>query len=218
MLAFAISGKDPIKGALFVDILFNALKGGSGATHGVDGYDHIGLINCAGGILAQDPEMFELTTPHLLLKHEYVTDSAGAGQWRGGLGVETLFKIYGENVTGVTFGDGVDEEARAFGLFKGKQGSINKLELTYPDGTVYMPQSKEVVKDIPKGTTFHEIAGGGGGYGDPMKRPVERVLKDVRNGFVSLETARDDYGVVIDPLTLSVDEEETLKRRGQAEK
>jgi len=215
MLAFAISGKDPRKNAPYVDILFNALKGGSGATHGMDGYDHIGLINCAGGILAQDPEMFELTTPHVLLKHEYVTDSAGAGQWRGGLGVETIFKIYGENVTGVTFGDGVDEDARAFGLFKGKEGCINALELIYPDGTLYRPQSKEVIKDIPKGTTFHEIAGGGGGYGDPMKRPASRVLKDVRNGFVSLEKAREDYGVVIDPVSLSVDAEETFKRRGQ---
>jgi N-methylhydantoinase B len=118
----------------------------------------------------------------------------------------------------VTFGDGVDEEARAFGLFKGREGCINKLELTYPDGTVYMPQSKEVIKDIPKGTVFHEIAGGGGGYGDPMKRPAAKVLKDVRNGFVSVEKARDDYGVVIDPLILSVDEEETVKRRGQAGK
>ena len=165
--------------------------------------------------MAQDPEMFELTTPHLLLKHEYVTDSAGAGRWRGGLGVETIFRIYGENVTGVTFGDGVEEDARAFGLFKGKEGSINKLELTYPDGNVYLPQSKEVIKNIPKGTMFHEIAGGGGGYGDPFKRPVERVLKDVRNGFVSVEKARDDYGVVIDPVTLRLNNEETTKLRGQ---
>jgi len=213
MLAFAISGKDPRKSAPYVDILFNALKGGSGATHGVDGYDHIGLINCAGGILAQDPEMFELTTPHILLRHEYVTDSAGAGQWRGGLGVETIFEIYGEDVTGVTFGDGVDEEARAFGLFGGKKGSINKLELTYPDGRVYIPKSKEVIHGIPKGTIFNEIAGGGGGYGDPLKRPVEKVLKDVRNGFVSIEKAKKDYGVVVDPLTIRVEEEETRKLR-----
>ena len=218
MLAFAISGKDPRKGTPYVDILFNALKGGSGATHGVDGYDHIGLINCAGGILAQDPEMFELTTPHLLLKHEYVTDSGGAGQWRGGLGVETIFKIYGENVTGVTFGDGVEEEARAFGLFKGREGSINKMELIYPDGSVYVPQSKEVIKDIPKGTIFHEIAGGGGGYGDPMKRSVAKVLKDVRNSFVSVEKAKDHYKVVIDPHTMRLDEAETAKLRGQFEK
>ncbi|NWG01565.1 MAG: hydantoinase B/oxoprolinase family protein [Syntrophaceae bacterium] len=214
MLAFAISGKDTRKNTPYVDILFNALKGGSGAIHGVDGYDHIGLINCAGGILAQDPEMFELTTPHLLMKHEYVTDSAGAGQWRGGLGVETIFKIYGEEVTGVTFGDGVDEEARAFGLFGGKKGSLNKLELIYPDGQIYTPKSKEVIRGIPKGTIFHEIAGGGGGYGDPLKRLIERILKDVRNGFVSIEKAKEDYGVVIDPKTLEVDMEKTRRLRG----
>lgn len=213
MLAFAISGKDPRKNAPYVDILFNALKGGSGATYGVDGYDHIGLINCAGGILAQDPEMFELTTPHLLLKHEYLIDSGGAGQWRGGLGVETVFEIYGEDVTGVTFGDGVEEEARAFGLFGGKEGALNRLELIYPDGRTYSPKSKEVVPRIPKGTIFHEMAGGGGGYGDPFKRPIEKVLKDVRNGFVSIEKAKEDYGVVIDPLTLKVDEEETERLR-----
>jgi N-methylhydantoinase B len=213
MLAFAISGKDPRKNTPYVDILFNALKGGSGATHGADGYDHIGLINCAGGILAQDPEMFELTTPHLLLKHEYQTDSAGAGCWRGGLGVETIFEINGENVTGVTFGDGVEEEARAFGLFNGKEGSVNKIELIHPDGTMYTPQSKEVIKDIPRGTIFHEIAGGGGGYGDPMKRPVEKVLKDVLNGFVSLKKAREDYGVAIDPHTMRLNEAETAKLR-----
>jgi N-methylhydantoinase B len=215
MLAFAISGKDPRKGIPYVDILFNALKGGSGAPYGVDGYDHIGLINCAGGILAQDPEMFELTDPHVLIKHEYVTDSGGAGRWRGGLGVETIFKIYGEQVTGVTFGDGVDEEARAFGLFGGKEGSLNKMKFIYPNGQVYYPKSKEIIKGIPPGTLFHEIAGGGGGYGDPFQRPVEKVLKDVQNGFVSFEKAREDYGVVMDPLTYQVDEEETRKLRGQ---
>ena len=58
-----------------------------------DGYDHIGLINCAGGILAQDYEMFEIHDPHLLLRHEYLPDSAGPGRWRGGMGVETEFLI-----------------------------------------------------------------------------------------------------------------------------
>jgi N-methylhydantoinase B len=214
MLAFAISGKDPRKGgAPYVDILFNALKGGSGATHGVDGYDHIGLINCAGGILAQDPEMFELTTPHYLLKHEYVTNSAGAGQWRGGVGVETIFQIYGEDVIGVTFGDGVDEDAKAFGLFGGKEGWLNKIELSFPDGRTYSPNSKEVIKEIPQGTIFHEIAGGGGGYGDPLKRSVEKVIKDVKNDFISIEKAEQDYGVVIDSVTFEFNDEKTRERR-----
>lgn len=214
MFAFNVIGKDPRKGAPYVDILFIAMKGGSGAIYGVDGYDHIGLINCAGGILAQDPEMFELTDPHILLKHEYVTDSSGAGQWRGGLGVETLFEIYGEEVTGVAYGDGVDEEARAFGLFGGKAGLLNKIELFYPDGRIYSPRLKEIIKGIPKGTIFHQIAGGGGGYGDPFKRPMEKVLKDVRNGVVSVEKAREDYGVVIDPFTFEINKEETRKIRG----
>ena len=43
-----------------------------------------------------------------------------------------------------------------------------------------------------------------GGYGDPRLRPVERVLKEARNGTISLESARDDYGVVIDPETWTV--------------
>ncbi len=214
MLAFTAVGKDPRMGNRpYVDILFNALKGGSGATHGVDGYDHIGLINCAGGILAQDPEMFEIHDPHFLIKHEYVRDSAGAGRWRGGLGVETRFRFDGEETRGVVFGDGVDEEARAFGLFGGKAGSINRIELIHPDGKVYVPKSKEVIPSIPTGTLFHEIVGGGGGYGDPHLRPIEKVLDDVMNEFVSAEKAVQDYGVVIDPETLEVDEQATQKLR-----
>ena len=68
-LGFAVTGTDPRKGRPYSDILFLALKGGSGATHMADGYDHIGLINCAGGILAQDYEMFETQNPHLLSIH-----------------------------------------------------------------------------------------------------------------------------------------------------
>ena len=110
----------------------------------------------------------------------------------------------------------MDEEARAFGLFGGKEGSLNKLELIYPDGRIHSPKSKDVVRRIPKETIFHEIAGGGGGYGDPSKRPPEKVLKDVRNGYISVEKAREDYGVVIDAKTFEVDVEKTrsLRERG----
>ena len=122
-LGFAVTGDDPRKGRPYTDILFLALKGGSGATWGADGYDHIGLINCAGGILAQDYEMFEIQNPHVLTKHEYLPDSAGPGRWRGGLGIETEFRIDGENVTAVAFGDGIEPGAEAFGLFGGGAGA-----------------------------------------------------------------------------------------------
>ncbi|MFH1934406.1 MAG: hydantoinase B/oxoprolinase family protein [Pseudomonadota bacterium] len=209
------TGKDPRKSRSYVDILFLALKGGSGGTWMADGYDHIGLINCAGGILAQDYEMFEIHDPHFLIKHEYLTDSAGAGRWRGGLGVETEFEIYGEDVTGIAYGDGIEQESRAFGLFGGKDGSVNRIELKYPDGTVRITKSKEIIRGIPTNTVFNEKAGGGGGYGNPFLRPIEKVLDDVRNEVVSIESAKIDYGVVIDETSFVVNEESTRKLRGE---
>ncbi|MFH1114012.1 MAG: hydantoinase B/oxoprolinase family protein [Pseudomonadota bacterium] len=216
-LGVTVTGLDPRTGRPYADILFLALKGGSGGTHMADGYDHIGLINCAGGILAQDYEMFEIHDPHFLLKHEYLPDSAGAGQWRGGLGVETEFIIQGKNVNAIIFGDGVDDEARAFGFFGGKRGSLNSVSFRLPDGTVRHAKSKEIIRDLPQGTVCRQEAGGGGGYGDPRLRPVEAVLKDVRHAVVSIDNARRHYGVVIDAETLVVDDEETLKLRSSVQ-
>ena len=212
-LGFAVSGHDPRRDRPYVDILFLSLKGGSGATAGADGYDHIGLINCAGGILAQDYEMFEIHDPHFLVKHEYLPESAGAGRWRGGLGVETEFVMRGENVTGVAFGDGVEEEARAFGFFGGGAGSRNSITLTYPDGTRRVAKSKEIIRGIPPGTVFNQKAGGGGGYGDPFERPAAQVLAEVKDGLLSGEAALTEYGVAIDPATRALDAKRTTQLR-----
>jgi len=213
MLGMTVTGMDPRHRRPYVDILFLALKGGSGATLNADGYDHIGLINCGGGLLAQDYEMFEIQNPHFLLQHEYATDSAGAGCWRGGLGVDTEFRIDGDDVTGIVFGDGVDEEARGFGIFGGRPGSLNEISVTDPQGDVRRPRSKEIMRGITRGSVVRQRAGGGGGYGDPRERPVEHVVADVRNGYVSVDRAREDYGVAIDPLTLEANLAQTKKLR-----
>ncbi len=214
-LGVALSGHDPRHDRPYVDILFLSLKGGSGGTWNADGYDHIGLINCAGGILAQDYEMFEIHDPHFLLKHEYLADSAGAGRWRGGVGVETEFELRGDDVTGVAFGDGVEEEARAFGLFGGRPGTVNEVRLRFPDGSERVAKSKEIIRGIPRGTRFSQRAGGGGGYGDPRARPAQAVLEDVRNGLVGVAAARRDYGVHINARTLTIDTRRT-KQTGRA--
>ncbi|MHC4429953.1 MAG: hydantoinase B/oxoprolinase family protein [Planctomycetota bacterium] len=176
LLCALTTGLDPRKGEKFVDIGFMGLKGGSGAMRGTDGYDHIGMIDASGGVLDQDYEMFEQQTPHRLVKHEYLTDSAGPGEWRGGLGVETRFLIGSEDTTVVTFGDGDVEPA--FGLLGGGPGGLNKIELVFPDG----------------GTLYVQHAGGGGGYGDPRARAVEKVREEVRNGVISNRAAREIYG------------------------
>ena len=211
LLCGLTTGTDQRKNAKFVDIVFLGLKGGSGATKGVDGYDHIGMIDASGGVLDQDYEMFEQQTPHLLLEHEYWRDSAGAGQYRGGLGIITKFMIGSDDTTVVTFGDGDVEPA--FGLFGGKDSTLNKINLIYPDDRVYKTTSKDLVENVPAGTVWSQRAGGGGGYGDPLKRSAAVVAEEVRNGIISFESAKNDYGVIVDPDTYEVDEEATGRAR-----
>ncbi len=211
LLCYLTSGYDRRKKDNYVDIGFMGLKGGSGATLGVDGYDHIGMIDASGGVLDQDYEMFEQQTPHLLLKHEYWPDSAGAGQWRGGLGVETRFKIGGEKTKVVTFGDGDVEPP--FGLFGGRSATLNRIELHYPDGKAYRTTSKDLVEDVPAGTILSQQAGGGGGYGYPHLRDSGQIAREVKNGIISVEKAKEDYGVVVDPETFEVNMQETEKLR-----
>ncbi len=213
LLCYLTSGLDTRKSTSYVDIGFLGLKGGSGATSGVDGYDHIGMIDASGGVLDQDYEMFEQQTPHLLLKHEYWTDSAGAGQWRGGLGVETAFKIGGKNTKVVTFGDGDVEPA--FGLYGGKDSTLNKIELRYPDGRVYQTTTKDLVENVPEGTVLFQQAGGGGGYGAPHLRDPMLVAKEVKNGIISIERAKEFYRVVVDPETFVLDMEATRRLRNK---
>ncbi len=192
LLCSLTTGIDEEKDDKYVDIGFMGLKGGSGAMRGTDGYDHIGMIDASGGVLDQDYEMFEQQTPHLLIQHEYTEDSAGAGQWRGGLGVETKYIIGSHDTQFVTFGDGDFEPA--FGLFGGHDGTLNSITLTYPDGTVKVPRNKDLITGVPKGTLYHQLAGGGGGYGDPRKRDHTTLIDEIRNGVVSPKAASDIYG------------------------
>jgi N-methylhydantoinase B len=193
LLCSLTTGVDPLKNERYVDIGFMGLKGGSGAMRGTDGYDHIGMIDASGGVLDQDYEMFEQQTPHRLIRHEYLCDSAGPGQWRGGLGVETFFEIGSDNTQFVTFGDGDFEPA--FGLFGGGPGTLNFIKLTYPDGTVHTPRNKDLITGVPKGTRYHQQAGGGGGYGDAKLRDRAKLAEEVRNGVISEQAAKRVYGL-----------------------
>ena len=211
LLCSLSTGKDARKNDTYVDILFMGLKGGSGATADCDGYDHIGMIDASGGVLDQDYEMFEQMTPHRLLSHEYLVDSAGPGKHRGGLGVETRYVVGSDDTQIVTFGDGYIEPA--FGLFGGEGSTLNYIDLHYPDGRKYRATTKDHVRGVPAGTLYVQEAGGGGGYGSPFERPAERVKDEVRDGIISPEAARQHYGVVVDPTTFVLDASATERLR-----
>ncbi|OFY87881.1 MAG: hydantoin utilization protein B [Bacteroidetes bacterium RIFCSPLOWO2_12_FULL_35_15] len=193
LLCSLFTGNHPRTNRKYVDICFLGMKGGSGAMLGDDGYDHIGMIDASGGVLDQDYEMYEQQTPHLIMKHEYLCDSAGAGKWRGGLGTETIIKVGANNTKMVVFGDG--DVVPAYGLKGGKESILNILELRYPNGKKKRPYSKDIVDDIPSGTIYYQVAGGGGGYGNPKERGKEQVKMDVKNGIVSKKVAEKVYGV-----------------------
>ncbi|MBI3370651.1 MAG: hydantoinase B/oxoprolinase family protein [Betaproteobacteria bacterium] len=192
LLCSLTTGIDPRNNEKYVDIGFMGLKGGSGAMRGTDGYDHIGMIDASGGLLDQDYEMFEQQTPHRLIRHELLEDSAGPGEWRGGLGVETIFEIGADDTQLVTFGDGDFEPA--FGLFGGADAGLNFIRLRYPDGREVTPRNKDLITGVPKGTIYHQVASGGGGYGDPKLRERGKLAEEVRDGVVSRQAARERYG------------------------
>ena len=137
--------------------------------------------------------MFEQQTPHTLLRHEYLTDSAGPGQWRGGLGVETIFEIGSDDTQLVTFGDGDFEGA--FGLAGGQGAGLNFIRLRYPDGREVVPRNKDLITGVPKGTIYHQVANGGGGWGDPKLRDRRVLAEEVANGVISREAAVSVYGM-----------------------
>lgn len=211
LLCSLSTGEDVARADTYVDIFFMGLKGGSGATSSCDGYDHIGMIDASGGVLDQDYEMFEQMTPHLLLEHEFLCDSAGPGKYRGGLGVRSRYLVGGKNTKVVVFGDGDIEPA--FGLKGGGSGSLNKIELIYPDGSRHLALSKDMIEQVPPGTEYVQEAGGGGGFGSPLLRPIEQIQQEVRDGIISPEAAKEMYGVVLDSQTFVVDQLATKTRR-----
>ena len=181
------------QGRSFATPLFFASKGGSGATRGVDGYDYIGSIRMAGALEAEDVETIERAHGWIdVRKQEYWTDSGGAGEWRGGLGIHVEAVLKGEDMMIATFGTGRD--AGAVGLFGGADSPPSRILLTYPNGqTIDVPANANIY-DVPPGTVLKKWNTGGGGYGSPSARANDLIKRDVLEGYVSPEAARKTYG------------------------
>jgi N-methylhydantoinase B len=99
-----------------------------------------------------------------------------------------------------------------WGLFGGKSGRVNIAEVHRTDGSV---EKYRKISNLPlaDGDLVAFEPGGGGGYGPPLKRDPEAVLNDILDEYVSLDKAREDYGVVISENSMTVDMEATRKLR-----
>jgi N-methylhydantoinase B len=95
----------------------------------------------------------------------------------------------------------------------GKSPPPHKLYLRKGDEVTEIDAESFYAMD--KGDMYEIYESGGGGYGNPKDRSVDKVRNDVIDGLVSVDNARIDYGVVIDPKSFSIDEQETAKLRKQ---
>ena len=108
------------------------------------------------------------------------------------------------------FGDG--KVHPPYGLFGGRPGSCNLAYINEGRKGERELKSKEAVQ-LAKDDTYTSYPSGGGGWGDPLKRDPEVVRLDARNQIISLQSAREVYGVVLEGKQLEVDAEETRKLR-----
>ena len=188
-LNVSLYGTDPA-GSEFLAVPLLSNKCGSGGVVGVDGWDCIGILTCGGGFAFDDYEVFEAGLPLTLLSHEYWEDSAGPGEWRGGVGIHVAYRMEVETLV-TCFGDSTDEP---YGLFGGAPGSRNRLVITPPGGSPYDAAPNSTTTVAP-GSIVELYNSGGGGYGPPSDRAPELVRNDARNRLVSADVASEVYGV-----------------------
>lgn len=182
---------------------------GGGAVHGRDGFGQQGGVNALGGLVIPNTEAYEQLYPARILSQELRCDSGGPGEFRGGTGVRYEVEV-NTPVEAAFRGEGFSKFP-AFGANGGAPGARGQMT-AYPQGEEPFTPPAYGVRRMPPFRMVMESPGGGG-WGDPLQRDPERVLRDVRDGLVSAEVARDVYGVVLSEEGDAVDLRATGDRR-----
>ncbi len=185
------TGLHPRTGQRFV---VQSLEGGGWGGRPFEDGPSASLSVCQGDVRNAPIEAIELRCPVVVERRALRPDSAGPGEYRGGFGVEVV-------VRNLVRGKWNLWQARRrscppWGLWGGKAGEPPDYLLKTPHDDEF--RSVDVVlHDVPADSRAAIRTSGGGGWGDPHKRDPQAVLRDVRDGLVSVEAARREYGVVI---------------------
>jgi N-methylhydantoinase B len=189
--ALVLGGREARSDRAYVH--YEIFSGGTGARSGKDGVSATAfhLSNCKTAPI----EIIESEFPTRVERFEMIPDSGGAGEWRGGLGFVRDYRILADEVR---FSMRTDKHAiEPFGCDRGlaggrgacvvNPGAVDEKRLPSRFGDYRLKQDDLLRVERP----------GGGGLGDPLERPVEKVLEDVRQGYVSPERAQANYGVAV---------------------
>lgn len=165
-------------------VYLETIGGGGGARPAADGLSgiHVGLTNTSN----LPVEALELEYPLTLLRYELVDDSAGLGEFRGGMGVRRVYRA--EKACRFTV-----ESSRVGSQPWGLDGGLSAkgTTLDFGDGRTTFAG----MVDLKPGQIVSITTPGGGGHGDPAKRPEAAVLRDVAEGRISAEIAKATYGL-----------------------
>jgi len=187
-----MSGHTPETDHRYIVFHFQTMPGG-GALKGRDGFASVGHLSSLGGLTIPNIEPYEQLYPITFERQELRCDGGGPGTFRGGPGIDYAVRMH-EACTMHFRSEGIGPSS-GFGANHGQPGEGGFMEVTETDGT----------RDVPPpfstrnygACIYHALSPGGGGWGAPMERPVALVLEDVLGGLVSVEAARDLYGVVM---------------------
>jgi N-methylhydantoinase B len=178
--------------------------GGHAGGDGEDGIMHLSEPGCRNNPV----EVLETKAPLLIETYRYRKDSAGAGKHRGGVGVERTYRFL-EPSSAIVIN--YKTRTQPWSIGEGSAGVSNTVVL-HPE-TDREQHVGVSYNHFQTGERIANLTGGGGGWGNPLEREPDRVASDVELGFVSVEKAASDYGVVVDPTTFAVDEAGTRDLR-----
>lgn len=215
---FLFGGVHPETGAYYTNYHFDGH--GTGGTARKDGNN--GEITRHSNCRNTPVEVFEGRYPFRTLEYRLQPDSGGPGEHRGGLSTTRTLQVVADEITLSCLFDRA--KIPGWGLFGGKSGGLSELTVkragddefrTFIEAFNTVSPTKFTNVPLKRGDIVRYVTPGGGGYGDPLQRDPAAVLTDVENGWVSVASARDDYGVVLVERDdeLAIDEAATAARR-----
>ena len=206
---YTIFGRDTDTGYRYSSL--DTVLGGWGARPNADGFSPLKTVT-HGDTRNVPIEVEETLFPILVERYEWRPDSAGPGTFRGGLGLSKVYRAMQDLNLICAF---ERTKCPPWGLFGGGSAMVGAVLVTQPGETEPKRYQKVTALPIRKGATIELLSAGGGGRGPAYERPVARVIDDVRRGYVTVEGARRDYGVAVEPITFAVDEAKTALLRAE---
>ena len=185
-----IGGIDDRTGRPFV--MYDISLAGYGGQCGKDGLEGMSpVMNCSNIPV----EVHETNNPIRIHRLEFIADTGGAGQWRGGCGIRKDIELLNSTATLSHLGD--RHVFAPYGIFGGKPGALAESLLNPADckpGSNGEKLASKETRPIEKGDILSFRLSGAGGYGPPAKRDPAAIAEDIADGFVTHERARADYG------------------------